>query len=117
MKVRDSRVHFLEVDRAAKTCIPLFAPSIRKPATKPGIFACKLHRLKAACLTTASDVLFAGGRDGQFVASRCPQRKLLWQTLLRQVCRRGSNDVHGEWEAVRFPLRQQSTVFTFALPD
>jgi alcohol dehydrogenase (cytochrome c) len=33
-------------------------------------------------LTTASNVLFAGGRDGQFVALNAADGKLLWETNL-----------------------------------
>ncbi len=33
-------------------------------------------------LTTASNVLFAGGRDGQFVALNAGDGKLLWETNL-----------------------------------
>lgn len=33
-------------------------------------------------LTTASNVLFAGGRDGQFVALNADDGKLLWETNL-----------------------------------
>jgi glucose dehydrogenase len=33
-------------------------------------------------LTTAGDVLFAGGRDGQFVSLDARDGKLLWETNL-----------------------------------
>jgi glucose dehydrogenase len=33
-------------------------------------------------LTTASNILFAGGRDGQFVALNAADGKLLWETNL-----------------------------------
>src|SRR5207244_336008 len=37
---------------------------------------------EAGVLTTASDVLFSGGRDGQFYALDARDGKLLWETNL-----------------------------------
>jgi outer membrane protein assembly factor BamB len=67
-------------------------------------------------LTTASDVVFAGGRDGQFVALDARNGKLLWQTMLGRSVAAGpmTYTVNGKQYV---SITATSTVFTFALPD
>ena len=67
-------------------------------------------------LSTASDVVFAGGRDGQFVALDAKSGKLLWQTNLGRSVAAGpmTYTVNGKQY---ISITATSTVFTFALPD
>jgi len=50
-------------------------------------------------LTTASNVLFAGGRDGQFIAIDARDGKLLWETISGVRFRR-PHELHGQWKTV-----------------
>ena len=64
------------------------------------------HRLaapstEAGVLTTASNVLFSGGRDGGFYALDARDGKLLWETNLGPIGFGGTHDLHGQWQAVR----------------
>ena len=54
------------------------------PATgnKKWDFKLSSPRTEGGILTTAGNVLFAGGRDGQFVAVDARDGKLLWETNL-----------------------------------
>jgi outer membrane protein assembly factor BamB len=50
--------------------------------TRKWTFRLAAPSTEGGVLTTASNVLFAGGRDGQFVALNAGDGKLLWETNL-----------------------------------
>jgi alcohol dehydrogenase (cytochrome c) len=51
-------------------------------STRKWTFRMSAPSTEGGVLTTASNVLFAGGRDGQFIALNAADGKLLWQTNL-----------------------------------
>src|SRR5690242_14381236 len=53
-----------------------------KTGDKKWSFRLSANQTEGGVLTTASNVLFAGGRDGQFVALDARDGKLLWETNL-----------------------------------
>ena len=65
-------------------------------------------------LTTASNLLFAGGRDGQFVALDARDGKLLWETSLGPSVSAGPMTymVNGKQYV---SIQCGSSLFTFAL--
>jgi len=67
-------------------------------------------------LTTGSDVLFAGGRDGQFVALDARDGKLLWRTNLDLSVAAGpiTYQVNGKQYIT---IMAYSTLFTFGLRE
>ena len=59
-------------------------------------------------LTTASDLLFTGGREGYFPALDARTGELLWKSSLGSMqILLGSHHVRGRWEAVRDDHRRQ----------
>ena len=90
------------------------SPWIRRPAIRSGRSACRRLRPKADVLTTASNVLFGGGRDGQFVALDARDGKLLWETNLGPSVSAGpmSFQVNGKQY---ISIQAGTALFTFAL--
>ena len=87
--------------RTATTSTAPSAPSIRRPARRSGTTAWPRLRTEAGILTTASDVLFSGGRDGAFYALDARDGKLLWETNLGPSGLGGADDLYGQRQAVR----------------
>jgi alcohol dehydrogenase (cytochrome c) len=87
-----------------------------KTGNKAWDFRLNAASTEGGIMTTASDVVFAGGRDGQFVALDARNGKLLWQTLLGKSVAAGpmTYSVNGKQYVT---VTATSTVFTFALPD
>ena len=56
---------------------------------------------EAGILTTASDMLFSGGRDGSFYALDARTGKLLWQTNLGPSVAVEPDDLRRQRQAVR----------------
>ena len=83
-----------------------------KTGNKAWDFRLSAPSTEGGVLTTASDVLFAGGRDGQFVALDARNGKLLWQTMLGQSVAAGpmTYTVNGKQYIT---VTATSTVFTF----
>jgi alcohol dehydrogenase (cytochrome c) len=71
--------------------------------------------IEGGILTTASNVLFGGGRDGQFVALDARDGKLLWETNLGPSVSAGpmSYQVNGKQY---ISVQAGSALYTFALP-
>ena len=61
-------------------------------------------------LTTASDLLFTGGREGYFFALDARDGALLWKASVGGAVSRGPDDVRGRRQAVRGGLRGQLAV-------
>ena len=55
----------------------------------------------AGVLTTASDLLFSGGREGYFFALDARNGSLLWKTVVGGRVRVGSDDLYGQRPPVR----------------
>ena len=62
---------------------------------------------ESGVLTTASDLLFSGGREGHFFALDARTGELLWRDQSRRHDRQRSDHVRGRREAVRGGVRRQ----------
>lgn len=86
------------------------------PATgdKKWDFKLEANSTEAGILTTASNVLFSGGRDGQFFALDARDGKLLWQTNLGMSVSAGpmTYSVNGKQYVA---IQAGPSLFTFAL--
>jgi alcohol dehydrogenase (cytochrome c) len=69
---------------------------------------------EAGILTTSSNVLFSGGRDGAFYALDARDGRLLWETNPGSVGIVGTDDFLGRREAV-CEVQAGSSLFTFSL--
>ncbi len=87
-----------------------------KTANKVWDFRLTAPSTEGGILTTATDVLFAGGRDGQFVALDARSGKLLWQTNLGLSVASGpmTYSVNGKQYVT---VTAMNIVYTFGLPD
>ena len=65
---------------------------------------------ESGVLTTASDLLFSGGKEGNFFALDARNGELLWQSESRRDGRERSDNLPGERPAVRGGLRRQCDV-------
>ena len=51
-------------------------------------------------LTTASDLLFIGGREGYFMAMNARDGELLWKAVVGGQVSCGADELLGKWQAV-----------------
>jgi len=77
-------------------------------------FRLSAYQTNGGILTTASNVLFGGGRDGQFVALDARDGKLLWETNLGPAITAGpmTYQVNGKQY---LSIQAGSALFTFGL--
>ncbi len=85
-----------------------------KTGDKKWSFRLSAPSTEGGVLTTASNVLFAGGRDGQFVALDARDGKLLWETNLGPSVSAGpmSFQLNGKQY---ISIQAGSALYTFAL--
>ena len=80
MKVRPLPERSQDAERGATIPIAQFARIDPKTGEKKWDYRMASPSTDAGVMTTASDVLFSGGRDGSFFALDARDGKLLWQT-------------------------------------
>ena len=74
------------------------------PARRSGRYAVRVT--DGGMLTTATDLLFSGGREGYFMALDARKRNILWKASLGAADRDGAGDVPGRRQAVRLGHRR-----------